>query len=111
MSEVRASHILIKHRGSRRPSSWKEPTVTRTKEEAIDELRTIQNRLQRGEDFGQIASTESHCSSAKRGGDLGPFGPGQMMRPFEEATYALRVGEVSDIVETDSGVHLIKRTG
>mmetsp|Transcript_5611 Transcript_5611/g.23794 ORF Transcript_5611/g.23794 Transcript_5611/m.23794 type:complete len:112 (+) Transcript_5611:2480-2815(+) len=110
MSQVRASHILVKHRGSRRPSSWKEQEVTRTREEAIQILEGIQQRLANGEDFAQIASVESHCSSAKRGGDLGMFGPGQMMRPFEEATYALNVGEVSGIVETDSGVHLIMRT-
>lgn len=40
----------------------------------------------------------------------GPFGRGQMQKPFEEATYALKVGDISDIVDTDSGVHIIKRT-
>eukprot|EP00188_Purpureofilum_apyrenoidigerum_P005100 Plantae.Rhodophyta-Purpureofilum_apyrenoidigerum.ctg63272.p1 GENE.Plantae.Rhodophyta-Purpureofilum_apyrenoidigerum.ctg63272~~Plantae.Rhodophyta-Purpureofilum_apyrenoidigerum.ctg63272.p1 ORF type:complete len:112 (-),score=20.40 Plantae.Rhodophyta-Purpureofilum_apyrenoidigerum.ctg63272:276-611(-) len=111
MSEVRASHILIKHRDSRRPSSWKEPTVTRTKAQAVEELRAIQDRLAGGESFEQIASVESHCSSAKQGGDLGAFGRGMMMKPFEDATYVLGIGEVSGIVETDSGVHLVKRTG
>lgn len=41
----------------------------------------------------------------------GPFGRGQMQKPFEEATYALKVSDISDIVDTDSGVHIIKRTG
>lgn len=61
--------------------------------------------------FATLASTESHCSSHTHGGDLGPFKRGQMQKPFEDTTYALAVGEMSDIVETDSGVHLILRTG
>ena len=60
--------------------------------------------------FEDLASQYSDCSSAKRGGDLGPFGRGQMQKPFEEATYALEVGELSEPVITDSGVHIIKRT-
>lgn len=58
----------------------------------------------------ELATTESDCSSAKRGGDLGFFGRGQMQPPFEKATYALKVGELSEPVFTDSGVHLILRT-
>lgn len=50
------------------------------------------------------------CSSARSGGDLGSFSRGQMQRPFEDAAFGLSVGEMSDIVETDSGVHLILRT-
>lgn len=61
-------------------------------------------------DFADVASRESDCSSARRGGDLGEFGRGQMQRPFEEATYALKVGELSGTVDTDSGVHIILRT-
>ncbi|EIE20611.1 parvulin-type peptidyl-prolyl cis-trans isomerase [Coccomyxa subellipsoidea C-169] len=108
---VRASHLLVKHRDSRRPSSWKEPTVTRSKEEALDKIRGFQQQLADGSaDFATLATAESHCSSARRGGDLGEFGPGQMQKPFEDATYALKVGELSQPVFTDSGVHLILRT-
>ena len=67
-------------------------------------------RLAAGESFADIAAAESHCSSAKRGGDLGPFGRGKMQRPFEEAAFALAVGQMSGPVDTDSGVHLILRT-
>ena len=54
---------------------------------------------------------ESHCSSAKRGGDLGWFGHGQMMKEFEDAAFGLQVGEMSGPIETQSGVHLLLRTG
>jgi len=59
--------------------------------------------------FEEIATEFSDCSSAKRGGDLGPFGRGQMQKPFEDASFALNVGELSTPVWTDSGVHIIKR--
>ena len=107
---VRASHVLVKHAGSRRPSSFREPVVTRTKEEAIAMLHAFQARLANGESFAHIASTESHCSSANRGGDLGVFGRGKMQRAFEEAAFALEVGAMSGVVDTDSGVHLVLRT-
>ena len=60
--------------------------------------------------FQELASEFSDCSSAKRGGDLGPFARGQMQKPFEDSTFALQVGEMSGPVWTDSGVHLILRT-
>ncbi|KAA6417595.1 hypothetical protein WJX79_008560 [Trebouxia sp. C0005] len=108
---VRASHLLVKHRDVRRPSSWKEPQVTRSKEEALAKIQQFRQQLTSGQsEFAKLAYEESHCSSAKRGGDLGEFGPGQMQKPFEEATYALKVGELSQPVFSDSGVHLILRT-
>ena len=117
---VRASHLLVKHNGSRRPSSWKEPVVTRSLEEAKAMVQGFRDAIvakAQGGDatalqgaFEELASVESHCSSAKRGGDLGPFGRGQMQRQFETATYALQVGEISDLVFSDSGVHIILRT-
>ena len=61
-------------------------------EEALAKIQQLQQQLKSGQsDFAALASQESHCSSAKRGGDLGEFGPGQMQKPFEDATYALKV--------------------
>lgn len=62
-------------------------------EEALAKIQQFHQQLTSGQaDFKTLASQESHCSSAKRGGDLGDFGPGQMQKPFEDATYALKVG-------------------
>jgi len=109
--KVRASHLLVKHKDSRRPSSWKEANITRTKEEAIEILKGYQREINGStEKFAELASVHSDCSSAKNGGDLGSFSRGQMQKPFEDATYALEPGHMSDIVSTDSGVHIILRT-
>ena len=78
-------------RDSRNPSSWKEPKVTRSKDEALTKIQGFRTQLEQGTDFAQLASKESHCSSAKRGGDLGKFGPCQMQPAFEDAAYALKV--------------------
>jgi len=87
-------------------------TPTQTKEAAIDELLRYRDAVANGEaTFADVAKKVSDCSSAKRGGDLGEFGPGQMQKAFEDATFALKIGEMSDVVDTDSGVHVILRTG
>ncbi|CBY30627.1 unnamed protein product [Oikopleura dioica] len=109
--KVQASHLLVKHRDSRRPASWRNDNITISKEEALEQLNKYMVQIESGErSFADLASEVSDCSSAKRGGDLGPFGRGQMQRPFEEATFALKVGEMSGVVDTDSGVHIILRT-
>lgn len=109
--KVQCSHLLVKHAGSRRPSSWKEENITRSKEEATKMVQAYRDQITTGQaSFAELASTESDCSSAKRGGDLGLFGRNAMQRPFEEASFALKVGELSGIVETDSGIHIIMRT-
>jgi len=110
-SQVRASHLLVKHCNSRRPSSWREENITRTPEEALKILKGYIDKIEsRQATFEELASSYSDCSSAKKGGDLGLFGPGQMQKPFEDATFALEVGERSGPVHTDSGIHIILRT-
>ena len=92
METVRVHHILIKHAGSRRPSSWRQENITLSKEEALAEIRGINNTCidvsqtshkhcqhpQKFETFCTIAKERSDCSSATRGGDLGVFGRGKM---------------------------------
>mmetsp|Transcript_13559 Transcript_13559/g.34472 ORF Transcript_13559/g.34472 Transcript_13559/m.34472 type:complete len:115 (-) Transcript_13559:102-446(-) len=112
---MRASHVLVKFEGSRRPASWRDPEGAeiraRSRAAAEERLLALRERAAGGEDFAAIARAESDCGSAQAGGDLGEFGPGQMMRPFEDATRALAVGEMSGVVQTDSGLHIILRTG
>lgn len=86
---MRASHILVK-----------------TLEQA-ESLRSQANAL----NFGTLAEAHSSCPSGRNGGDLGVFGPGQMVKPFEDATMALPLGEISQPVQTQFGFHLIHRTG
>lgn len=59
--------------------------------------------------FEELARTESDCSSARKGGDLGYFGKGAMQPAFEKACFVLKPGKMSGIVSTDSGVHVILR--
>ncbi|BFZ05813.1 hypothetical protein BsWGS_08852 [Bradybaena similaris] len=109
--KVTCSHLLVKHRESRRPQNWKGEQITRTKEDALKLLNGYRSQIVNNEaSFEELAEEHSDCSSARKGGDLGPFGPGQMQKPFEEASFKLKVGELSEPVFTDSGVHIILRT-
>ena len=105
MSTVRASHILLMYAGSARSSA------TRSKDEAQTQINTIAQKLEGGADFADMAKQHSDCPSSAKGGDLGQFGKGQMVKPFEDAAWALEVGGVSGVVETQFGYHIIKRTG
>ena len=71
-------------------------------------LEDIRRRVEAGEDFAALAREHSEDGSAARGGDLGFFGPGMMVKPFEQAAFALSPGETSAIVETRFGLHLIQ---
>ena len=108
--KIRAAHLLVKHRDSRRPSSWREAEITRSKEDARDIIQAHEQRIKSGETtLGELALTESDCSSARKRGDLGFFGRGDMVREFEDTAFGLDVGEVSGVVDGPSGLHLIER--
>ena len=102
---IRASHILLKYAGSRRSSA------TRSREEALEMAQELKAQLDAGGDFRALAVAHSDCPSKARGGDLGKFGKGQMVPEFEAAAFALAFTQVSDVVETPFGFHLIQRTG
>jgi peptidyl-prolyl cis-trans isomerase NIMA-interacting 1 len=118
-TEVRVLHILKKHKDSRRPSSWRSPKITLRRDEAAAELQSLREILEEVQDspdelratFEELARTESDCSSAKAGGDLGFFGRKKMQPAFENAAFALQINELSQLVDTKSGVHLLLRVG
>ena len=116
MSTVRASHILVKHTESRNPVSRRTGAqITLSKADARVELEQIRATLagKQGdlpEAFAQAALARSDCGSFRNGGDLGEFGRGAMQKAFEDGTYALQVGEMGGIVDSDSGLHIILRT-
>ena len=73
------------------------------------EAKTVLERLKKGEKFGNIARAVSRCPSGKKGGDLGTFTRGKMVKEFENAAFKLQKGQVSGIVKTQFGYHIIKR--
>ena len=88
--EWRASHILVSDRAK------------------ADELL---KQIKQGASFESLAREHSSCPSKSSGGDLGCFGPGQMVPPFESAVKKTSPGSVGDVVQTQYGYHLIKCTG
>ncbi len=94
-----ASHILI---------GVKPEATPEEKQKAREKAEAIKKKILAGEDFATLAKAESSCPSSAQGGDLGFFGKGEMVPPFENATAALKPGEVSGVVETQFGYHIIK---
>tara|TARA_B100001250_G_C19042018_1_gene462011 strand:- start:21 stop:464 length:444 start_codon:yes stop_codon:yes gene_type:complete len=114
VTRVRCSHLLVKHQESRRPASWRDETGAiigkKTKECAIDELLAYREQIEKNVvSFAELATKVSDCSSARHGGDLGTFERGAMQKAFEDAAFGLEVGEMSGMVDSDSGVHIILR--
>ena len=97
--QIKGSHILIKFDIQADKS---------TKDQANKKIKKIQKKLEAGEDFTSLAKEFSEGPSNIKGGDIGYFNRGQMVKPFEDAAFKLKPGEVSDIVETRFGYHLIK---
>jgi len=89
-TKIRASHILV---------------------EKQSQAIKVQEELKAGANFSELARKYSTCPSGKRGGDLGQFGRGQMVKEFEVVAFALKPGQVSEPVKTKFGYHIIKRTG
>jgi len=89
MSRARARHILV-------------PTL-----DACEDLKT---QIDGGADFADLARQHSKCPSGRKGGDLGEFGPGQMVREFDEVVFSAAVGETRGPVKTQFGYHLIEVT-
>jgi peptidyl-prolyl cis-trans isomerase C len=89
MDTVRARHILV---------------------DDLVRAETIHQKIIDGFDFSDLAKDHSKCPSKAQGGDLGDFGRGQMVQPFEEATFNLPVGGLSRPVQTQFGYHVIQRT-
>ena len=90
-TEVKASHILVA---------------------TEDKAKSLHNEIKNGKDFAEAAREFSKCPSGQAGGDLGFFPRGVMVKPFEDAAFAMKeIGEVSEPVETQFGWHLIQLTG
>lgn len=88
-SQVRASHILVDDK---------------------EKAKNIKEQLDNGKSFEQLAKEASECPSSEKGGDLGFFEKGDMVKPFERKAFSMDKGEVSNPVKTQFGFHLIKKT-
>lgn len=105
--QVSARHILIRMQGSRVPVKPGQKDLT--PEEALAKAEDLEKRIKAGEDFANLAAAESDdAGSAAKGGDVGFFHHGQMVPSFDQAAFALQVGQVSEPVRSDYGYHIIK---
>ena len=99
--QVQASHILF---------GVAEEEDDAAKAEKKKQAEEVRQKLVDGADFGELAKEHSSCPSKNRGGDLGKFGRGRMVKPFEDAAFTQEVDEIGPVVETKFGYHIIKVT-
>ena len=99
---VTASHILVEAR--------KGVATPEQDAAALEKIKGLRERALAGEDFAELARENSDCPSKSRGGNLGAFPRGQMVKEFDEAAFAQPVGEIGEIVKTQFGYHIIKVT-
>ena len=100
LEQVKASHILIK------PDPNADPNETKAK--ALAKAQDLLTQVKAGADFAELAKANSDCPSSAKGGDLGFFGRGRMVPAFDKVAFTLKIDEVSDVVETRFGYHIIK---
>ena len=105
--KVRARHILVMYHGAMNAVA----TIGRTRDEAFLRANDAFRRARAGDDFeGLVSEFSDEPGGPARGGDLGEFTRGRMVKAFSEAAFALNPGEISEVVETPFGFHIIQRT-
>lgn len=105
VEKAHSRHVLIRYQGAQNAG----PEVTRTKQDAFKLASEIQRKLTSGSDFAEVARENSEDSSAERGGDVGSHGRGRLAAAYEEALFKMKVGEISVVVESENGYHVIQR--
>ncbi|MFA6567883.1 MAG: peptidylprolyl isomerase [Victivallales bacterium] len=111
---IRASHILVKideidpEKAKGMTDEQKGKASDELKQQALKKAQDILAKLKQGEDFAKLATENSACPSKEKGGDLGTFEKGKMAEEFDKAAFSLKPGELSDVVETELGYHIIR---